>query len=209
MNTEDFIGALSRQTPPPAPKRAMLAVYGLIGLALAGVVFIAIGGVRADLGAAWLSTTLKMSFGALAAIAFLPILNRVIGQNHRILDAAFGVGGVLVLAVLVSAIGLAATDTTLRSTRWTGGGVPDCLWQIPLIAAPTAAALMFAVRRFGPTRLGFAGLGIGAMAGAASAIPYSLFCPIDFAPYVATWYTAAFAICAVIGAILGARLLRW
>lgn len=103
---------------------------------------------------------------------------------------------------------MATTHEPLRWTLWTGGGVPNCLWQSPLIAAPTGAALLFALRRFGPTRLGVAGMTAGAVASALSAIPYSLFCPVDFAPYVATWYTVAFAICGALGALGGSRLLR-
>lgn len=209
MNTDDFINDLSHRTPPRAPRRATLALYGLAGLLLAGIAFIAIGGVRPDLEAARLSTALKMGFGALVVMAMLPIMNRVVGNDLRIARATLGVISVAVVAAGVSITGMAMTHEPLRWTLWTGGGVPSCLWQIPLIAAPTGAALILAMRRFGPTRLSVAGMTAGAVAGALSAIPYSLFCPIDFAPYVATWYTAAFAICAALGATMGARLLRW
>lgn len=209
MKTEDFIQDLATRTAPPAAKRSSLVVFGLCGLALAGTAFVTIAGMRPDLAAAWPSTLLKMGFGALCVVALLPLLRRAIGQDLRIGAAARGVIGVITLAGVVSAVGVAVTAEPLRLTLWTSGGVPDCLWQIPLIAVPIAAALLFAARRFGPTRIGVTALTIGATAGALAAIPYSLFCPIDFAPYVATWYTAAFAICAALGAILGARLLRW
>lgn len=209
MKTEEFIHDLATRMPPPAAKRSSLVLFGLGGLVLAGTGFVAIAGARPDLDAAWISTLLKMSFGALCVVALAPLLWRVAGQNLRIGAASGGVIGVVALACIVSIVGLAMTAEPLRLALWTNGGVPDCLWQIPLIAIPIAAALLIPARRFGPTRIGVAALTIGAAAGALAAIPYSLFCPVDFAPYVATWYTAAFAICAVLGAALGVRFLRW
>ncbi|MGE3302119.1 MAG: NrsF family protein [Hyphomonadaceae bacterium] len=209
MKTDDFIRDLASTAPPLAPKRGSLFVHGFAGLTFASVAFIGLSGVRPDLGDAWLSTGLKVSFGALAAAAMAPLMTRIAGQSLHVRNAIVWPALVLTLAAAVSVVGLAMTTDAMRWTRWTGSGVPDCLWQIPLIAAPMGAALILAMRRFGPTRLSLAGLAIGAVAGGLAAIPYSLFCPIDFAPYVATWYTAAFAICAALGATMGARLLRW
>jgi hypothetical protein len=209
MKTEDFIHDLATRTAPPAAKRSGLVLFGVVGLALAGTAFIAIAGTRPDLGAAWPSTLLKMGFGALCVVALLPMLRRAIGQDLRIGAAARGVIGVVTFAGIVSAVGIAMTAEPHRMALWTSGGIPDCLWQIPLIAVPIAATLLFAARRFAPTRIGVAALTVGAIAGALAAIPYSLFCPIDFAPYVATWYTAAFAICAALAGLMGARFLRW
>lgn len=209
MKTDDFIRELAIAAPPPAPKSSSLVTYGLAGLVLGAAVFVGIGGVRPDLGAAWLSTGLKIAFGALAALSMAPLLSRIARPSLRTGHAAIWPALVLALAAIVSVAGMAATAEPMRWTLWTSGGVPDCLWQIPMIAAPAGAGLMLAVRRFGPTRLGLAGLAIGAITGALAAIPYSLFCPIDFAPYVATWYTAAFGLCAALGAVAGARLLRW
>lgn len=209
MKTEDFIRDLASTAPPRAPKRASLAVYGFAGLALASAAFISLSGVRPDLGEAWPSTGLKMAFGALAAAAVTPLLTRIAGQSLHVKEAIIWPALVLCFAAVVSIVGLAMTTDALRWTLWTSGGVPDCLWRIPLIAAPMGAALILAMRRFGPTRLGLAGLAVGAVAGGLAAIPYSLFCPIDFAPYVATWYAVAFGICAALGALLGARFLRW
>lgn len=209
MKTDDFIRELAAAAPSPAPRRSSLVLYGVTGLMLAAAAFIAIGGVRPDLGGAWLSTGLKIAFGALAALAMLPLMIQSTRPTLRITGVAAWPLLVLAAAAGVSIAGLVMTAAPLRWTLWTSGGVPACLWQIPLIAIPTGAALMLAVRRFAPTRLGVAGLAIGAVAGALAAIPYSLFCPVDFAPYVATWYTAAFMICAALGAIVGARFLRW
>ncbi len=209
MKTDDFIRELAAAAPPTAPTRSSVVIYGAAGLLLAAAAFIAISGVRPDLGGAWFSTGLKIAFGALAASAMLPLMLQSTRPSLRTRGAAIWPLLVFAMAAAVSIVGLAMTAAPLRWTLWTSGGVPACLWQIPLIATPTGAALMLAVRRFAPTRLGVAGLAIGAVAGALAAIPYSLFCPVDFAPYVATWYTAAFLICAALGAMFGARLLRW
>lgn len=89
---------------------------------------------------------------------------------------------------------------------WAWPGVSLSVIGKPLASPPRS---FFAARRFGPTRLSAAGAALGAVAGALAAIPYSLFCPIDSAPYVATGYTAAIVLCAGIGALAGGRMLVW
>jgi hypothetical protein len=46
-------------------------------------------------------------------------------------------------------------------------------------------------------------------AGTFAALAYSLHCPAMQAPLIAIWYLLGMLIPAVIGAVLGARLLRW
>ncbi|MDQ2861234.1 MAG: DUF1109 domain-containing protein [Pseudomonadota bacterium] len=54
-----------------------------------------------------------------------------------------------------------------------------------------------------------AGAAAGLLAGAAGATVYGLYCDETAALFVVTWYTLAIAVCAAIGALLGARWLRW
>jgi hypothetical protein len=38
---------------------------------------------------------------------------------------------------------------------------------------------------------------------------YAMYCPVDSVAFVTTWYVVAIALCAALGAVVGARLLRW
>jgi hypothetical protein len=92
---------------------------------------------------------------------------------------------------------------------WLGGGFPWCLVVVPVLAAPTAAGLLWLMRSFAPTRLTLAGASIGALSGGVGAMAYSMYCPVDSVAFVTTWYVVAIGLCAAIGAAVGARLLRW
>jgi hypothetical protein len=96
-----------------------------------------------------------------------------------------------------------------RFAVWMGGGVPWCMVLIPLLAAPVAVGLTLLARRLAPVRLTTAGAAIGATSGAVGAMVYAMHCPVDQIAFVGTWYAAAIALCAGIGAMLGSRLLRW
>jgi hypothetical protein len=80
---------------------------------------------------------------------------------------------------------------------------------VPLLAAPTGAGLIWLARGLAPTRLAASGAAIGALAGGIGAMAYSMYCPVDSAAFVATWYALAIALCAAVGAIVGSILLRW
>jgi hypothetical protein len=84
-----------------------------------------------------------------------------------------------------------------------------CLLCIPLFAVVPFAALVWALRRGAPTNLTQTGAIAGLVAGALGATAYAFHCPDDSVPYIALWYGTLVAFCAVIGAILGPRLLRW
>ncbi|HUI21148.1 MAG TPA: NrsF family protein, partial [Methylocella sp.] len=58
-------------------------------------------------------------------------------------------------------------------------------------------------------RPALAGAAAGLLAGAIGAAFYATHCPDDSPLFVATWYTLAIAFVTAIGAIAGARLLRW
>jgi hypothetical protein len=144
-----------------------------------------------------------------AAAAAAPLLFELARPNTRVkhvLAPAIGFAGASV-AIATAAYMLTTPDG--RMAAWFGGGVPECLYRIPLLAIPIAAALVFAVRGLGATRLTLAGGAIGAVSGSLAAIAYASCCPMDSALYVASWYLAAILFCAAIGAPVIGRALKW
>ena len=96
--------------------------------------------------------------------------------------------------------------------RWEalmGASFPWCIVLIPVLAAPTAAGLVWVLRGFAPTRLGLAGAAIGALSGGVGAVAYSMYCPTDSVAFVTTWYAVAIGLCAALGSVIAARFLRW
>jgi len=89
-------------------------------------------------------------------------------------------------------------------TEWT-----VCLYCIPLFAVPPFALLVWALRNAAPTNLPATGAIAGLVAGAIGAAVYALHCADDSLPFVALWYGLSIALCALVGAGLGPRLLRW
>jgi hypothetical protein len=91
--------------------------------------------------------------------------------------------------------------STISSTR--------CLLCTVFFAAIPLAALIWALRKGAPTRLRLCGAIAGIVAGSFGAAAYAFSCTSDTIPFIALCYGAAIMLCAVIGAQLGPRLLRW
>jgi hypothetical protein len=91
--------------------------------------------------------------------------------------------------------------TTVSSLR--------CLLLIMFFAAIPLAAVLYALREGAPTRLKLCGGVAGIVGGGIGAAAYAFNCTSDTIPFIAIWYGAAIVLCAVIGAQLGPRVLRW
>jgi hypothetical protein len=208
MNTEDLVKRLAHAPSPAGNLSCGFVGAGLIGFGAASALLLLSSGTRPDLLDAWAPTSLKIAFGLTAALALLPLVWRAARPNVTLNDTLAPAVTFIAIAAAVTVTALALAPAHLRWVLWSGGGAPDCLIRIPMISLPIMAALYFAARKSAPTRLSLAGAALGATAGALAAIPYSLFCPIDSASYVATWYTASILICALLGAAT-ARALRW
>ncbi|HVZ99401.1 MAG TPA: DUF1109 domain-containing protein [Caulobacterales bacterium] len=211
MKTEDLIDLLARDVPPAErPQwRRRLALTLLVGFAIALILTALSIGLRPDIGVALGPVLLKAGFSALGAAVALPLAARLMRPGRALgwrVAAVLIFFGVCALAAAIALIGMAPEK---RLAMWLGGGFPWCLVLIPIFATPTAIGLVWLVRGLAPTRLTLSGAAIGAVSGSIGALAYSMHCPIDSVPFVATWYAAAIALCAAIGAVLGSRLLRW
>jgi hypothetical protein len=147
--------------------------------------------------------TLTLALGGLMLVA---ALSRP-GRSSR--WAWVLIGAALVLAFGMGGMQLARTPPGARMAMWMGSSWSLCPWRIAAFAAPILIGLMLAMRRLAPTRLAAAGAAAGMLAGALGATVYELFCQETAAAFVATWYTLGIALCAGVGAVVGARLLRW
>lgn len=211
MKTDHLIDMLARGVEPAERPRwaQQLALTLLAGLAIAVMVVVIGFGVRADIGAARMPIMMKALFSAAAAAAMLPLAVRLMRPGRPLgwrLGAIAVFVGVCALATWVALMGEAPER---RMDAWLGGGFPWCLVLVPLLAAPTAALLVWLMRAFAPTQLTLAGAAIGALSGGIGAMAYSMYCPVDSVAFVTTWYVVAIALCAALGAVIGARLLRW
>jgi len=210
MKTDDLIEALARGSE--APKALVwprLAFALIVGLLIAVGLVLTFFGMRPDIGAARMMVLMKAGFAALGAGVVLPLLLQLAkpgrGPGWRIA----AIGGFALLCVGAVAVALMGGDPSTRFEAWTGGAFPWCIVLIPLLATPTAALLGWLVRDLAPTRLAMTGAALGAVSGGVGAMAYAMYCPTDSAAFVVTWYAVAIALCAVIGAVAGSRLLRW
>jgi hypothetical protein len=211
MKTDDLIDALSRHvepTPPPRPIRAA-AMAALPGLGVAVLILAVLIGVRPDYAAAMPQLLAKAGASALLAGAGGTWLAGTLTPGRAGRGRLAMAAG---LTALLAGVGIAAGILTPAENRfaiWLGGGFPWCLVLIPLLAAPVAVGLVVLARRLAPVRLTTAGAAIGATSGAVGAMVYAMHCPVDQVAFVGTWYAAAIALCAGLGALMGSRLLRW
>jgi hypothetical protein len=84
-----------------------------------------------------------------------------------------------------------------------------CLICIPLFAVAPFASLIWALRKGAPTNLTRTGAIAGLVAGALGAAVFAFHHPGGSIPFIVLWYGGSILLCALVGAILGSRLLRW
>jgi len=210
MKTDDLIAALARESgQSPRHWRQRLALVLAGGFALAMVLVAAFWGFRPDIGVSLAPTLMKAGFSAAMAAILAALAMRLLrpgGPTRRVLVALIAF---VLIAWLAGAVALFGMPAQERWEAWMNNAFPWCLVWIPIIAAPTAAGLMWFARDLAPTRLAAAGAVIGALAGSIAAMAYSMYCPVDSVAFVTTWYAVSIALCAAIGAALGSIFLRW
>lgn len=213
MKTDDLVKLLAAGvTPVPAhavERRFALALaWGLPG---AFVLMVLTLGIRADLAqaASALMFWVKPVFAASLALAGLFATERLarpgmgLGLAPAALVAPVGVLWLLAALVLVNA------EPAARAALILGNTWKSCPFNIALISLPLFAANLWALKGLAPTRLALTGASAGLLAGALSALVYTLHCPESSAPFLGVWYVLGMAIPTLAGALLGPRLLRW
>jgi len=84
-----------------------------------------------------------------------------------------------------------------------------CLVCIPLFSIAPFVSLIWALRKEAPTNLAWTGAVAGIVAGALGAAAYTLHQPAGSIPFIVIWYAGPIAVFAIVGAVLGPKLLRW
>jgi hypothetical protein len=213
MKTDELIKMLSTNLEPVRGAElrnvVMTALAG--GTVVAFCLMLAIFGVPA--------TTLGGEYFALKLLALAFTLGLVgAGANLLVRFARPGDPGrrpLIPIGLLLLAMLLAGIVALLLAHPASWGGMvfgpqwAACLICIPLFAVAPFAALVWALRRGAPTGLARTGAIAGLIAGALGAAVFAIHHPGGSIPFIALWYGGPIVLCALAGAILGPRLLRW
>ena len=193
------------------------AVAGRLGLGFGGGAAVSVAfsalvlGLRPDLDAAvggatfWIKLAYVLAVGGTALWA-CERLARPGGEAGRRLPWLLAP---VAAVVLLAAWRLVRASPAARMPMLMGGSASVCPWLIVLVALPSLAGLVWAVRTLAPTRLRLTGLVVGLAAGGVGAAAYSLHCPETGVPFLAVWYSLGVLMTAALGGLLGPRLLRW
>jgi|SRR5581483_4342572 len=213
MKTDQLIDMLSTNVEPvrSGQFRRILAWVLIGGGVAAFCVMLTTVGLRTEpagvsqlsfLGLKLLFTLSLVGIGAM----WLERLMRPGGKTQKLV-------ALTVLPFLVVGIAGGVALTVERPMTWGrmifGMNWATCLLCIPLFAVVPFALLIWALRRGAPTDLKRTGAMAGLVAGALGATAYAFHCPGDSVPFIAVWYGTLVALCALVGAMLGPRLLRW
>jgi len=213
MNTDRLIDMLSTNLEPVKDGQLWKALSWaiIIGLMAAFGVMLVCFGIRNDLaagnhsGALVLKTVFALSVVGTGA-AFLTksiIPGQQAGHRLALIFLPFFAASAATLAMVVRQPALASGGMI------EGAAAALCLFCIPFLAIIPFALLIWAMRRGAPTDLRRSGAVAGLVAGAIGAAVYSFSCPSDSWVFVFLGYSGAVALCSIIGAQLGPRLLRW
>lgn len=213
MKTDELVSLLAANAAPvdrnTVSRRFGLALaWGGLGATLLMAITL---GVRPDLGQMPLMPMfwVKLAFPASLAAAGVFAVERLSRPGMR-LDGVWAGLVVPVLLVWLMGIGAFVNATPAQRPALVFGSTwTTCPFNIAMLSIPVFIGVFWAMKGLAPTRLALAGAGGGLLAGAVGAFVYAFHCPEVAAPFLGIWYVAGMAIPALIGALLGPRLLYW
>jgi hypothetical protein len=189
----------------------LIAISAALGAIVALAAMVLFLGVRTDLGElrASLFVVIKTTFaGAVIGISLanLTRIARPGGERRVSIALGFLPFGV---SLIVAGVSLALAPLSDWRAMIVGQSWLLCLVCIPVNAIVPFAGMIWAMRQLAPTNLRLAGAMAGRAAGGMSTFAYALHCTDDSFPFIAVWYSLTIALCAVLGGVVGPRLLRW
>lgn len=212
MKTDDLIASLAADHPPPRrPAGVSLAVSAGLAIVCAAGTMLLTMGLRPDFVSALGTWRFDMKFVVtltLAASAYF-LLSRAIypeGFAKAPLWIMLAAPTLLAAAVLyeLAVLPASAWRPALVGTNWV-----HCLMLVPLFGALPLVLALWGIRQGAPTRPALTGFLAGLLAGGLGAAAYAANCPDDSPLFVMTWYPVGILGLGAVGALAGARLLRW
>ena len=212
METSKLIKAMVADTVGRRiPLQRVWSLSALVAVSVAAVVFFVLLGVRADFDEALQS--FRFLFKFLVTITLAASDFAVVRALSRPAKSLEGIAPWLLTAPVLLCAGILFELLAVPSAQWTsrlvGTNSMVCLTYIPVIGAVPLAIFLFTLSYGAPTRPGLSGVLAGVLAGGISATFYAAQCTDDSPLFVATWYTIAISALAIVGALVGTRMLRW
>jgi hypothetical protein len=211
MRTDDLIVELAAKPWPatrPAIRLAFAMTVGWVA-ALAGLI-IALGAPLTAVGETGaMPFALKLGYTTALTLITAALALAVGKPGHQLGPRALLAGLPVAIIAAAAALELASASPAGRHELMFGSTSGTCIAAISIASLPVFVAVIWAFRVLAPTRLALAGFIAGLSAGAAGAVAYALYCPETTASFLLASYTPGILIPAIVGAILGPRLLRW
>ena len=213
MKTNELIDMLGTNLEPVkgGKLRNTLMIALAVGALSASCLMLAILGLPADAVGGDYSglkiLTLGFTLGLVSAGAIFLIGSARPGEPGR--KPLILIGGLFFALVSAGGAALVLAHPAAWSGIIFGPQWAACLICIPLFAVAPFASLIWALRKGAPTNLMRTGAIAGLVAGALGAAVFAFHHPGGTIPFIALWYGGSILLCALFGAIIGPRLLRW
>ncbi len=212
METEQLIRTLAADNPHRArPVGFVLALALSAAVPLSVAIFMMGFGVRPDVMTAMHNPFFDLKFVITLALATSAI---VVSLHLSRPEASLrGWGWLLLIPAGIVAAGMVGEVMMPQRlpvmTRLIGSNSRVCMTAIPLMSLPLLAGALIALRHGAPTRPAVAGALAGLISAGLAATLYASHCTDDSPLFVVTWYPIATAMVTAVGALLGAKVLRF
>lgn len=212
MDTEQLIRTLAADNTHrtrPVSFALMLALLAAAPVSL--LMFFTELGVRPDIMVAMRNPFFDLKFAVTLALAIAAV---AVSLHLSRPEASLRRFGWLLLApvgILAAAIGgeMMMPQRLPAMTRLVGKNSWVCMTVIPLLSLPMLVGAIVGLRHGAPARPAVAGAVAGLLSAGLAATLYASHCTDDSPLFVATWYTLATALVTAIGALAGAKLLKY
>jgi hypothetical protein len=211
MDTDQLIRTLAADNARARPVGFVLALALLAAAPVSLLMFFTELGVRPDVMTAMRNPFFDLKFAVTLALATSAILVSLHLSRPEASMRGWGWLFMIPVGLLVAGISgeMMMPQRLPMMTRLVGQNSRVCMTAIPAMSLPLLAAALVGLRHGAPTRPALAGAIAGLLSAGLAATFYAAHCTDDSPLFVATWYTIATALVTSIGALAGARVLRF
>jgi hypothetical protein len=212
MDTDQLVRSLAADNALRArPVGFVLALALLAAAPVSLLIFFAELGVRPDVMTAMHNPFFDLKFAVTLALASAAVTVSLHLSRPEASLRGFGWLFVIPAGLLAAGIGgeMMLPQRLPMMTRLVGHNSKICVTAIPLMSLPLLIGSLVGLRHGAPARPAVAGAIAGLVSAGLAATLYASHCTDDSPLFVMTWYTIAAALVAAVGALIGARVLRY